>query len=99
MVSPCGEFVLVPEVHVRCVVEKVQMSKEKAPGAETGAVAATQSNAGALLPVSIWADSPFVRMMWATRWAPGGLMPVRPQVLLVEDVVLPAKRAVWLTAC
>ena len=81
------------------MLEKVQLSKENAPEDETGAVVATQSNAGALFPVSIWADSPFVRMLWATRWAPGGLMPVRPQVFLLEDFALPAKRAVRITAC
>ena len=81
--------------HVCCVLEKV---KANASDDATGAVKATQANGAALFLVSVWTGSPFVQMVWSTRWAPQGLMPVRPQVLTVHEFVLPSMQAVRISA-
>ena len=48
-----------------------------------------------MLPANCWAG--VAEVMFVVRWANNGLMPVRPQVMLVQDVVIPAGQALALS--
>ena len=54
-----------------------------------------QVHAAAVLPANCWAG--VAEVMFVVRWANNGLMPVRPQVMLVQDVVIPAGQALALS--
>jgi len=58
----------------------------------------SQVNLAAFLPLDIWASESckVAKIMWATKWATQGLAPVRPLVILTEDVVLGPGRAAWI---
>ena len=54
------------------------------------AAAKTNQVGGAkLVPNSAW-QSDLVSIVFSVRWSPNGLMPVRPQIVLMMDVTLPA---------
>ena len=62
-----------------------------------GTASVNQMSLGAALPLSVWhACVPGVRIVWQARWAPAGLMPVRPVVALVAAVTIPPKKALKL---
>ena len=54
-------------------------------------VQAKQVSLAAAVPVSSWGG--YVEVIFLTRWSAKGLLPVRPAVILVSDVVVPAKSA------
>ena len=45
--------------------------------------------AGAAISFKIW--NKHIKPVWSMRWAPGGLMPVRPQVIALVDIEIPPK--------
>ena len=45
--------------------------------------------AGAAVSFKVWNKD--IRPVWSMRWAPGGLMPVRPEVVSLIDIEIPAK--------
>jgi hypothetical protein len=47
---------------------------------------------GALIPTNFW-KSHCLDIIWAMRWAPAGLQPVRPVCCLTQGVVLPPGQA------
>ena len=54
-----------------------------------------QVNMAASVPVSTWGG--YAEVIWLTRWSAKGLLPVRPAVVLVSDIVVPAKSALILS--
>jgi hypothetical protein len=55
-----------------------------------------QGSAGSAVPTSAWTslhDESLCGLVWTVKWCPQGLMPVRAQIVLLSDVVLPAKKA------
>ena len=75
-----GVFHLEPEVQVHCAHTVPEAGKDM-----------DIANARAFIPREAWAGSPLVVATWATRWAPQGLMPVRPREVSNEDFELPPK--------
>ena len=61
------------------------------PGAKTNQVGAAK-----LLPNTAW-QSDLMSIVYSVRWSPKGLMPVRPQVVLLKDLTLAAGQACKLT--
>eukprot|EP00959_Pyramimonas_sp_CCMP1952_P453322 9468044-Pyramimonas_sp.AAC.2 len=53
-------------------------------------------NAGALVPIDSWANSPLLSIMWSCKWSPKGLVPVCPKVVIREALNIPAGSAVKL---
>ncbi len=64
-------------------------------GEEVAGGAVLQTQVASLLPVQTW-NSHCTRTLFVVKWAASGLMPVRPQVALVQDVVLLPGRCVAL---
>eukprot|EP00439_Symbiodinium_sp_Y106_P043830 s8284_g5.t1 len=56
---------------------------------------AKQLHVAAVVPPSAWKGAAGVHFV--VRWAQNGLVPVRPQVTLIEDCVLPSKKAMKLS--
>lgn len=54
-----------------------------------------QTQLACLLPVRAW-NGHCTRTLYSCKWAPAGLMPVRPQVVLTTDVQLGPGRALVL---
>ena len=57
------------------------------PNAKTNQVGAAK-----LLPNSVW-YSDIISILFSVRWGPNGLIPVRPQVVLLSDLKLAAGQA------
>lgn len=49
-----------------------------------------------LLLAGAVAEGPIVKVVYTVKWAANGLAPVRPQVILLQDLELPAGRGVAL---
>jgi len=49
-----------------------------------------------LLLVGALAEGPIMKVVYTVKWAANGLAPVRPQVVLLQDLELPAGRGVAL---
>ena len=77
-----GAFTLTKALCVRAVME---LPKEDAKDKEV-----RQENLGATLPLGTWEGLPFADIVFSMRWASQGLMPIRPQVVLTQDVEIPA---------
>ncbi len=65
-----------------------------------GSLSINVANMAPCLPVSTWSPEnaiPEVRIIWAVRWHPTGLMPARPLVCFCADVKIPPKQAlkIW----
>ena len=58
-------------------------------------VTAKQVSFAAAVPVNTWGG--YAEVVFLTRWSAKGLLPVRPAVLLMSDVVVPAKSALILS--
>ena len=43
---------------------------------------ASQMSAGAAIGFNAWQSAPGANIVWAMRWAPAGLMPIRPMVCI-----------------
>ena len=74
---------------------KVQGEEE----ADKGGVAANgkaQLSLAALLPVSKIKSLTYGQLVWSTRWTVKGLMPVKPNLILLTDLELPEGRCVEL---
>ena len=54
-----------------------------------------QWNIGQKMPPGLW-NTDATTIIWSTKWALNGLMPVRPMVVFVADVDIPAGKAVVL---
>ena len=72
---------------VHCVVAK---SKD-----DSNAIA-NQMNGGTKLATLLW-NTKYTAVIWVTKWAPQGLMPVRPIVCFTSNVDIPAGHALKLS--
>ena len=63
---------------------------------ETEINQANQMSAGAAIGFDAWQSAPGANIVWAMRWAPAGLMPVRPMVCIKGDGNVPARKALKL---
>ena len=84
--SPPGSFSLQRKHHVYACFEGTPLSTSEGAAAEPQA---RQDSLAASLPLSTWAASKLCKPIWIMRWAAQGLMPVRPQIVLMEQVELP----------
>ena len=84
-----GEFTLEKQQHVLCVPQRVQTSDDEDQEGEVAAKP-SQTNAGVLFPADAWSTSKYIHLIWATRWTATGLMPVRPQLMPKQDLVIKA---------
>lgn len=62
----------------------------------TEVLSADQVSAARLLPVAAWEQRSLCSLVWCVRWAPQGLMPVRPVVALHREVVIEPSHGVAL---
>jgi hypothetical protein len=57
------------------------------------------TSVGAAIGLNAWQSAPGANIVWAMRWAPAGLMPVRPMVCIKGDGNVPARKALMLMEC
>ena len=50
-----------------------------------------QQNAAKLIPNAVWGNHA-TKIVFSVKWGVSGLMPIRPQVVLIKDVDLPPAR-------
>ena len=55
-----------------------------------------QESLAALIPLSTWAGNELAAQRWSMRWASNGLMPIRPQIVLLVDIELEPQTALRL---
>ena len=44
--------------------------------------------------MSVWASSDILQLTWHAKWTLKGLSPIRPVILLEDDLVIPAESGV-----
>ena len=86
-----GDFILEKQQQVLCIPQKVKTSDEEVEGEV--AAKPTPTNAAALFPGGFWLQPKCIHLIWATRWTTTGLMPVRPQLMPAQDLLLQAGHA------
>ena len=83
-ISPPGSFTLERKRMVFATFEGTPLTTEG--GAEPEV---RQDSLAASLPLGAWQASAVCKPVQTMRWAQQGLMPVRPQIVLMEQVELP----------
>ena len=53
----------------------------------------TASSFAAYLSLKVWMKADWYDIFWVCKWAPSGLMPVRPVVVTTKQIEIPAKSA------
>ena len=71
------------------------MPKEEGAESAGPKVTVMQTQAAGLLAMNVW-DSWVTKIVWACKWGPNGLVPVRPTVVFTGDVKLAAGHALKL---
>ena len=89
--GPTGSFSLTATSRVFAVLESAGggAEGEGEAGRKKKGEGMKQETLASGLPMDLWDENPVAGMRFTMRWASAGLMPVRPQVLLLEDVDLP----------
>ena len=83
--------------NVICKYQKVSQNPQAADGVDETSAGPSQAKGGALFTESAWAKSKFAVLLWVTRWTTSGLMPVRPQLLISQDITLASGTALKMT--
>lgn len=66
-------------------------------GGKDGATVVSPMSLAAGLPLDVWRTCiPAVRIVWQVKWAPAGMMPVRPVIATLTSVTVPPKKALKL---
>jgi hypothetical protein len=74
--------------------EKVEISTGDSSGTKIN-----QMSMAAALPLATWSTcAECVRIVWQMRWAPTGMMPVRPVLVLLSPATIPSGHALKLWA-
>ena len=82
-----GAFKLVPTSQVAATFQPIKATGEGT--AEEPEFKSQQHCAGTAIPLTFWDNVSYVmKLTWAVKWATQGLMPVRPVVILAEEVTL-----------
>jgi hypothetical protein len=96
-----GKFTLEKETHIvfqpagnQTVQQQSEEGQEGQEG-EATSVTTAQGSAGSLAPANSW-EGPHTKLLWSVRWKAKGLMPIRPQICMLEAGILAPGRGLSL---
>ena len=86
-----GAFKLVTKQRVVAVIGKSSTEAAENDNGEGGdQPQGSQANAACCIPVDAWPNLlEGFKVLWSMRWTAAGLMPVRPQVVLLTQLTIP----------